>query len=95
VTGAASLGRGSLGDEPAVVEQRDPVGELVDLLQVLRGEEDGDPAGDEVPDDLPHLPAAAWVSPVVGWSGTLTHGSPTKWSPVPVDVWRKGPYLPP
>jgi Elongation factor Tu GTP binding domain len=34
------LGRGALGDEAAVVEQGDPVGELVRLLEVLRGEED-------------------------------------------------------
>jgi hypothetical protein len=27
------------GDDPAVVEDRDPVGELVGLIQVLRGQE--------------------------------------------------------
>ena len=31
---------GALGDEPAVVEHGDPVGELVGLVQVLRGQED-------------------------------------------------------
>ena len=52
------LGR-ALGDQHAVIEQRDTVGELVCFLQVLRGEEDRDAAGDQVADDLPHrLPAA-------------------------------------
>src|SRR5262249_43793736 len=32
----------ALGDQRAVVKQRDPVGELVGLLQVLGGEEDRD-----------------------------------------------------
>ena len=36
--------RGALGDDPAVVEDRDPVGELVGLVEVLGGEEDRDPA---------------------------------------------------
>ena len=45
----------------AVVEHRDPVGELVGLLEVLRGQEDRDAVGDEVADDLPHRVAAARV----------------------------------
>ena len=53
--------RGAFDDQPAVVEQRDPVGEVVGLLQVLRGEEDGDAAGHEVTDDLPHAAAAARI----------------------------------
>src|SRR5262249_36980079 len=35
--------------------------QLVGFLQVLRGQEDGDADGHQVPDDLPHAPAAAWV----------------------------------
>jgi hypothetical protein len=31
----------SLGDHPAVVDDRDPLGELVGLFQVLRAEQDG------------------------------------------------------
>jgi hypothetical protein len=53
---ALELVRGALGDHPAVVQQGDPVGQLVGLLQVLGGEEDRDPAGDQVADDLPHAP---------------------------------------
>ena len=55
------LVRRALGDEPAVVEDGDPVGELVGLVQVLRGQEDGHAAGDEVADDLPHRAPAARV----------------------------------
>ena len=36
--------RRALGDDPAAVEDRDPVGELVGLVQVLGGEEDRDAA---------------------------------------------------
>ena len=56
----SSAGR-ALGDDPAVVEQRDAVGEPVGLLEVLRGQEDRDAAGDEVADDVPHRPAAARI----------------------------------
>jgi hypothetical protein len=37
------LGRRSLGDDLAPVDDPDPVGELLGLLEVLGGEEDGDP----------------------------------------------------
>ena len=43
------------------VEQRDPVGEPVGLLEVLRREEDRDAVRDELADDVPHHPAAARV----------------------------------
>jgi len=55
------LVRGALGDQPSMVEERDPVGELIGFLQVLRGEEDRDPAGHQIADDLPHGAAAARV----------------------------------
>ena len=58
---ALELVGGALGHDPAVVEQRDPVGELVRLLQLLGGEQDGDAAGGQVADDLPHGPPAARV----------------------------------
>ena len=61
------FGRGALGDEPALVEHGDPVGQLVGLLQVLRGEEDRDAVlADQVVDDLPHGAPAARVEPG-GW----------------------------
>ena len=40
-----------------------PVGQGVGLVQVLRGEEDRDPAGDQGPDVVPDLSPAAWVEP--------------------------------
>ena len=55
------LVRSALGDQLPVVEERDPVGELVRLVQVLRRQEDGDAAGREVADDLPHRAPAARV----------------------------------
>ena len=42
---------------------RDPVGELVGLLEVLGGEEDGHAAGHELADDRPHRAPAARVQP--------------------------------
>jgi hypothetical protein len=55
------LVRGALGDQPPVVEDRDPVGEFVRFLQVLRREEDRDATSDEAADDLPHGASAARV----------------------------------
>ena len=60
---ALQLARGALGDQAAVVEYRDPVGELVGFLEVLGGEEHGDAAGHQAADDLPHGAAAARVKP--------------------------------
>ena len=54
---------GALGDDAAVVEDGDPVGELVGLVEVLGGQEDGDAAGGEVANVVPHLVAAARVEP--------------------------------
>ena len=52
---------GSLGNQLPLIENCDPVGELVRFLQVLRGEQDRHTAGHEVADDLPHRVAAARV----------------------------------
>src|SRR6185437_8310924 len=52
---------GALGDDAAVVEHRDAVGEIIGLIQVLGGEEDGDAVGDQPADRLPHVAAAARV----------------------------------
>ena len=58
---AFQLVGGPLGHQLPAIEHRDPVGKLVRLVQVLRGEQDRDAAGDEVADDLPHGVAAARV----------------------------------
>ena len=55
------LGRCALGDQPAAVEQPDHVGELVGLLEVLRGEEDRHAVGEQLADDLPQVAATARV----------------------------------
>ena len=53
------LGRRALGDDLAVVDDPDPVGERVGLLQVLGGEEDGHPVlGGEPRDLVPERGAA-------------------------------------
>ena len=58
---ALELLGGALGDQAALVEHRDPVGELVGLLQVLGGEEDGGAVGHQLADDPPHRAPAARV----------------------------------
>lgn len=52
---------GAAGDDAAVVDDRDVVGEVVGLLQVLGGQQQGGAAGDELLDDLPELLAVARV----------------------------------
>ena len=53
--------RRALGDDLAAVDDGDPVGELVGLVEVLRAEQDGRALGDERADDVPHLVARARV----------------------------------
>ena len=57
------LGGRALGDQAPAVEQPDGVGELVGLLEVLRGEEDRHAVGEQLADDLPQVAAAARVEP--------------------------------
>ena len=57
------LARRPLGDDLAVVDDRDPVGELVGLLEVLRAQQDRRALGDERADDAPDLVARARVQP--------------------------------
>src|SRR5215217_2266966 len=54
------LGR-ALRDQAGAVEDRDVVGELVGLLQVLGGEEHRRRVGDEAADDLPHRARTARI----------------------------------
>ena len=52
---------GALGDDAAGVDDHDLVGELVGLVEVLRGQQHGGAAGDERADRRPHLVAVAGV----------------------------------
>jgi hypothetical protein len=60
--GLQLVGRAA-GHDPAVVEYRDRVRELVCFLQVLGGQQDRDPLVDQAPDRAPDLFAAARVEP--------------------------------
>lgn len=60
-TNSVSRPRGAFGDQCAVVEHRDAVGEPAGFLQTLGGEKDRDSALCQVPDDLPNGAAAAHV----------------------------------
>ena len=53
----------ALGDHAAVVDDGDPLGELVGLVEVLRAEQDRRPLADERADDVPDLVARARVEP--------------------------------
>src|ERR1700728_1207867 len=50
-------------DDPPLVQDRDPVGELFGLVQVLRREQHCRAAPGEFPDGLPHLEARLWIEP--------------------------------
>src|SRR4051794_39258778 len=55
--------RRALAHDPAVVDDRQPVAELVGLLEVLRGEKDGRPALVDAPHLVPDRQAAGGVEP--------------------------------
>ena len=57
------LGQSAVHDDPALVEDRDPVGKLFGFLQLLRGEQHRRALPREFFDRLPHLDAALWVEP--------------------------------
>ncbi len=67
-TGLELVG-GAAGDDLAVVDHADVVREVVGLLQVLGGEEQGGAAGDQFLDDAPQLLAVAGVES----GGRLVH----------------------
>ena len=58
---ALQLGGCSFSDDPAAVEHRDLVGQMVGLVEVLGGEQDRDPGRGEFTNDLPHGATAARV----------------------------------
>jgi len=62
-------------DDAAVVDDRDAVGELVRVLEVLRREEDAGASADEPADRVPQLDAAGRVEPAVGSSSKRSAGS--------------------
>src|SRR5215207_2864780 len=57
------LGEGAVGDDPTLVEDRDPVGELFGLVQILRREQHRRAVLCEFLDGLPHLDARLGVEP--------------------------------
>ena len=58
------LGEGAVHLDPALVKDRDPVGELFGLVEVLRREQHRRPLLGELLDGLPHLDAPLGVEPV-------------------------------
>ena len=52
---------GPVGDHPPAVDDRDPIGETIRLVEVLRGQKDGRAFGDEALDRLPELEPAARI----------------------------------
>jgi len=55
------LGEGAVGDDPALVEDRDPVRELLGLVEVLRGEQHRGAVAGEFLDGLPDLDPRLWI----------------------------------
>ena len=51
----------ALGDQVALVEYRDPVGELIGFFEILGGEENGHAVGHQLTDDVPHRATAARI----------------------------------
>jgi len=65
----------SLGDRSAVVNDDDPVGELIGFLEMLSCEQNDRSAGGKLADDLPHPHAASGVeTAVVGSARKSTDG---------------------
>jgi hypothetical protein len=59
--GVLQLAAGAGGDHPAMIDDRDPVGELVGFVEVLGGEHHRRPVRHDGADDLPQCGAAARV----------------------------------
>ena len=53
----------STGDDPALVQDRDVVGQFIGLLEILRREEHRRSALGQLADRAPHLVAGFWVEP--------------------------------
>ena len=72
------LGRGALGDHPAVVDDRDRVGEPVGLVQVLGGQQHGRPGRGERAHGSQVTMRLRGSRPVVGSSRNRTLGRATR-----------------
>jgi len=70
----ASGSRSPLGDDSPFVDDREPLAELVGLLQVLRGEEDRRARRVDAADLIPDRQPEAGSRPVVGSSRKSTLG---------------------
>ena len=57
------LARRARGDDPTVVDDDDPVGQGVGLVEVLGGEQQGDAVGHQLADHVPHAQPAGGVEP--------------------------------
>src|SRR5687767_574204 len=57
------LGEGAVRDDPALVQDRDPVREVLGLVQVLRGEQHRGALAGELSDGLPDLDPRLWIEP--------------------------------
>src|SRR5699024_9992773 len=73
--------RRALSDDRPMVDDGDPVGQLVGFLEVLRGQQDGDAGGDEAADGLPHLVRSSgmraggrFVEEYQRWMADQSHG---------------------
>ncbi len=83
---------GALGDEPALVDHPDAVGETVRLLQVLSGEQQGRPPRNQLADQVPQVDTAAGIDAGGGLveeqHGGLAHhrGGQVETSPHPARV---------
>ena len=72
------LGEGAVRDDASLVEDRDPVGELFGLVQILGREQHRRALPGELLDRVPHLDARLGSSPVVGSSRKITGGFPMR-----------------
>ena len=57
------LGRAAAGDDAAVVEDREPVAELLGLVHVVRRQHDGRPRGPQAAHQLPGVGTGTGVHP--------------------------------
>ena len=81
------LGLGALRDDPAVADHHDVVGDDLDLVEQVRGQQDGPAAVRVVAEQVPHPPDAGGSSPLAGSSRISTVGSPIRAVAMP-SRWR-------